>query len=195
MGKELKFLSQTPELQASQQAKFLPPKTLVLHPYRFRDNIVGVIKGKIGLQRVQRWFEFLYCLDLQIEGEGLVLPSLEASISLHDGKVGLRLKVKVDLNDVSEKRIVRFPDPHSVNAKEVVKGIVIGLGLKCTWYALSREDIIANISSTTRELREKGYPRSWWRDPLFKALERGGQLSCSHIACLLRDRPKVSVQD
>ena len=81
MGKELQILSQTKEAQARQQAKYLPPKTLVLHPYRFRDNTVGVIKGKIGLKRVQSWFECLYGLDLQIEGEGLVLPSLEASIS------------------------------------------------------------------------------------------------------------------
>ena len=57
---------------------------------------------------------------------------------------------------------------------------------------MSSEDIIFNITSTTRELRHKGYPRSWWRDPLFKALESGGQLSSSHIASLLRDRPKVA---
>ena len=59
-----------------QQEKYLPPGTLMLDPYRFRDNIVGVIRGKIGLTRVQKWFEFLYSLDLQQEGEGLVLPSL-----------------------------------------------------------------------------------------------------------------------
>ena len=93
----------------------------------------------------------------------------------------------MDFDDDSEKRIVRFPDPHSVSARDAVKGIVIGLGLKCTWYSMSKDDIIANIISTTRELRHMGYPRSWWRDPLCKALERGGQLSRSHIASLLRD--------
>ena len=51
----------------------------------------------------------------------MVLPSLEASISLHNNKVGLRLKVKVNLDDPSDKQIVRFPDPHSVNAKETVR--------------------------------------------------------------------------
>ena len=122
----------------------------------------------------------------------MVLPSLEASISLHEGKVGLTLEVKVDFNYDSEKPIVRFPDPHSVNARDAAKGLVIGLGLICTWYSMSKDDITANITSTTRELRHKGYPRSWWRDPLFKALERGGQLSRSHIASLLRDRPKVA---
>ena len=123
MGQELLFLSKTKETEARQQAKHLPPRTLVLHSYRFSDNMVGVIRGKIGLTRVQSWFEFLYDLDLQQEGEGLVLPSLEASISLHEGKVGLRLKVKLNLDDTSDKLIVRFPDPHSVNAKEIVKSL------------------------------------------------------------------------
>ena len=68
---------------------------------------------------------------MQQEGEGVVLPSLEATVSLHEGKVGLRLKTKVDLLYNSEKGTVRFPVRHSVNAKEAVKSIVIGLGIKC----------------------------------------------------------------
>ena len=66
----------------------------------------------------------------------------------------------MDFNDDSEKFIVRVPDPHPVNARDAVKGIVIGLELKCTWCSMSKDDIIANITSTTRELRHKGYPRS-----------------------------------
>ena len=104
---------------------------------------MGVLRGKVGLARVQRWFEHIYGLDLQVEGEGVVLPSLEATLSLHEGKVGLRLKTKVNLLDNSERRIVRFPDRHSVNAKEAVKSIVIGLGIKCVWYSMSEEDIRA----------------------------------------------------
>ena len=88
-----------------------------LHPYRFRDNIVGVIKGKVGLKRVQHRLEFLYSLDLQIEGEGLVLPSLEASISLHEGKVGLRLKVKVDRPPLRECKGCSKRDCNRVRVK------------------------------------------------------------------------------
>ena len=54
MGKELNFLSQTKETQFRQQAKYLPPGTLVLQPYWFRDTIVGVIIGKIGLTRIHK---------------------------------------------------------------------------------------------------------------------------------------------
>ena len=125
-----------------------------------------------------------------------MLPSLEATISLHEGRVGLRpktkvdlrvglrLKTKVDLQDKSEKRIVRFPDHHSVNAKDVVKSIVVGLGLKCVWYSMTREDIGYNVESTIRELEFKGYPKSWWRNPLFKAVERSGCLSGAQVASL-----------
>ena len=92
---------------------------------------------------MQRWFEFLHEHDLQQEGEGMVLPSLEASISLHDilaSREGstLGLKVRVDLEDKSEKRSVLFPTPHSVSAKDTFKIIVVGLGLKCVWYSMSR---------------------------------------------------------
>ena len=48
--------------------------------------------------------------------------------------------------------MVRFPDRHSVHAKEAVKRIVIGLGIKCVWYSMPREDIHCNIASTIREL-------------------------------------------
>ena len=70
MGKELQFLSQTVEAQKQQQAKFLPKHSLILRPYRFRDNIVGVLRGKVGLARVQRWFEHIHGLNLQLHGRG-----------------------------------------------------------------------------------------------------------------------------
>ena len=104
MGEELQFL--TEEAQKRQQAKFLLARSLILHHYWFRDNIVGVLRGEVGLARVQRWFEHIYELNLQQEGEGVVLPSLEATICLHEGKVGLKLKTKVDLLDDLEKRIL-----------------------------------------------------------------------------------------
>ena len=97
------------------------------------------------------------------------------------------LKTKVNLLDNLQKRIVRFPDRHSVNAKEAVKSIVIGLGIKCVWYSMSEEDIRANITSTIRELEVKNYPKSWWRGHLFMAVERSGHLLGAQVACLLRD--------
>ena len=101
--------------------------------------------------------------------------------------MGLRLKTKLDLHDTSDKRIVRFPDPHSVNAKDAVKSIIVGLGLKCVWHAMTREDIAYTVASTIRELVFKGYPKSGWGNPPFKAVERSGSLSGAQVASLLRD--------
>ena len=54
-GKEPNFLSQTKETKFRQQAKYLAPGTLVLQPYWFRDTIVGVKIGKIGLTRIHNF--------------------------------------------------------------------------------------------------------------------------------------------
>ena len=88
-----------------------------------------------------------------------------------------------------KKHLVCFPDRHSVNAnvKEAAKSIVIGLGIKCVWYSMSREDIYCNIASMIRELEFKNYLKSWWRGHLFMAVERSGQLLGAQVACLLRD--------
>ena len=81
-GKEVQLLSQTEHAQAKQEAKYLPPGHLSSTPYRFRDNIVAVLRGNVGLARVQLWFECLYEVDLQQEGEGGMRPSPEATVSL-----------------------------------------------------------------------------------------------------------------
>ena len=74
-----------------------------------------------------------------------------------------------------------------MNAKEAIKSIIVGLRLKCVWYAMADEGIVYNVASTIRKLEFKGYPKSWWRDPLFKAMERSGLLSGAQVARLLRD--------
>ena len=101
--------------------------------------------------------------------------------------MGLRLKTRVDLYATSEKRIVRFPDPHSANVKEEVKSIVVGVGLKCgmlSWYAMTNNDLMCHVAATIQEF--KRYPKSGWRGPLFKAAERSVCLSGAQVARVLR---------
>ena len=62
----------------------------------------------------------------------------------------MHLNLHLNLDDASDK-IVRFPEPHSVTVKDTVKSIVVGLGLKCNRYSMSRGDIDVNIASTIRE--------------------------------------------
>ena len=44
-----------------------------------------------------------------------------------------------------------------------------------------------DVASTIRELEFKGYPKSWWRDPLFKAVKGSGCLLGAWVASLLWD--------
>ena len=189
MGQEQKYLSLPKDARTKKKHKFVPPHSLPLPPYRFRDNIVGIITGRLGLNRVQRWFEEVYRVDLQQEGEGWVLPSSEAVITIHQGisKVGLRLKKKVNFNDPPEKVVIRYPDVHSVNAKEVIKGLTISLGLKCVHYAMTLDDIKCNVTSTMTEIMAKSYPSSWWRATLYDTLHNRCGLSREEMQVVMRD--------
>ena len=86
--------------------------TLPLDPYRYTDNIMGVICGSVSLSRLQKALHALYGLELQHKGEGKVLPSLEAMWTLDQatGKVDLRLKSKIDHSLPVWQRLSRFPD-------------------------------------------------------------------------------------
>ena len=77
-----------------------PEHAFPIPPYRYMDNIVGAICGNVGVTRLRNMFEKLYGLELQQEYEGLVIPILEAvlSVQLDTVEVFLRLKTKEDWN-------------------------------------------------------------------------------------------------
>ena len=45
---------------------------------------------------------------------------------------------------------------------------------KCVFYALSEDDIAANVRGILRKLLRKGYPDSWWIPMLRYGLRRRG---------------------
>ena len=55
--------------------QYMDPEAISTYPYRFRDNIVGVVRGRVQLATIRKTFEAMYELELQEEGEGLQLPS------------------------------------------------------------------------------------------------------------------------
>ena len=145
-----------------------PIFALPLCPYRFRDNIVGLVRDGVQLSRIQTVLEKMYCPELQTEGEGLVLPPLEAQITVdpESRQIGIQLKDKVVWSDAPAKRIIRFPDPQSVGAQTAVASIATAYGLKGAWYAVGTQDVLVNAVSITREFVQKNYPLSWWRSRL-----------------------------
>ena len=77
---------------------WMPPRSVPLFPFRFRDNIMGVAWGGVQLSAIHGYFSEVYGLELQMEGEGDTLPSLEARFSLcsRTGTMGLRLKRRAE---------------------------------------------------------------------------------------------------
>ena len=156
---------------------------LPLCPYRFRDNIVGLVRDGVQLSRVQAILEKMYSLELQTEGEGVVLPSLEAQIAVdpESRRIAIQLKDKVVWSEPPAKRIVRFPNPQSAVAQTAVASIPTTYGLKGPWYAASARDVLANAVHIIREFVNKHYPHSWWRSRLVEGLSRGGTVTVQQV--------------
>ena len=55
---------------------------LTLSPFRYVDNIMGVRHGRTSLKTIQKFFQKLLGVQLQIEGEGQRWTSLNAALSL-----------------------------------------------------------------------------------------------------------------
>ena len=68
--------------QSSTENKRLPPRKEVrgLCTRPFRDNLVGVRKGKASLLKISQYLERILNLELLIEGEGKDRVSLEADL-------------------------------------------------------------------------------------------------------------------
>ena len=87
--------------------------------YRYLDIFVG----SVSLRRVQRATHAVYGSELQQEGQGQVLPALEAVLSLVavTGRVGLQRKSKLNLSLPPCKQLSPFPDRHALQAHRLIK--------------------------------------------------------------------------
>ena len=155
---------------------WMHPRSVPLFPFRFRDNIVGVAWGGVQLSAIHRYFSEVYGLELQMEGQGDALPSLEARLSLcsKTGTMGLRLKRRAEGPTDEYRSIIRYVDWYSTNAKTVLKSLVPALVGKCIYYAMSQTDVAVNVRGLMRELLRKGYPDAWWMPMLRYGLRRRG---------------------
>ena len=144
------------------------------------------------LSRVQGILEKMYSLELQTEGAGLVLPSLEAQITVdpESRRITIQLKDKVVWSEPPAKRIVLFPDPESVGAQTAVASIATAYGLKGAWYAASAGDVLANAVRIAHEFVNKHYPHSWWRWRLVEGLSRGGTMTVQQADRMVEQRCK-----
>ena len=91
---------------------------------------MGVIYGSLSLSHLQKALYALYGLVLQQEGEGKVLPSMEAMLALDQatGRVGLRMKSQIDISLPVWHRICKVVDRLALQAKRSSKSIAVQLG-------------------------------------------------------------------
>ena len=168
----------------------LPPRSIPIHPYRYMDNLVGAVQGRVGMKRVheplKRAFEKLYHLDLQIESEGLVLPSLSAVLSIDPVSctVHLCMKPKVLWETPVHKRVRRYPDVQSVGCRISVRSIATQQGIDITWYSHHLTHVHSN--TLMKELLSKKYPVSWWKPFLYRGMITQGKLSPTQASSILK---------
>ena len=119
----------------------IPLNTIPLPP-RVMDNIVTVIVGSTSLKAILGVLGKIYDLELQIEFEGLILPSWEATLRLNPaaGHVSIRKKLKPISTGATLKRVSRFPEPDSIGAQSVVASIAVAEAMKCSIYASVTDD-------------------------------------------------------
>ena len=145
---------------------------LSLHcrPYRFRDNMVGIRSGKSSIQSVCQYFQRVLGVELQVEGEGKTWTNLEGCMSVHNSQIDLRLKTKMTWDVPEHRRLLRFPDCCSPNARAVLQSLAPALCQKALFYASTVQGVASNLCNIVHELSYKGYPTSWWVPQLYRVL-------------------------
>ena len=101
------------------------PCDLLVHPFRFRDNLIGLKYSSTSLSTIQQVFEHIHNIPLQIENEGLTLTSLESDIYLSKDEeatnfVGARMANKFATPATSGNFKYRYPEPQVPNARRTV---------------------------------------------------------------------------
>ena len=169
-------------------------------PFRYRDNCGGLCAGNRSVTRIQQYFTRVLNLELLFEGAGQTWTVLMAHLSLHPStsQISLSFKKKVNWQDPAEKRLVRYPDRHSPNARTVVQGFTPNNARNCVKYAIPPPLVSQNLAELIHEMCFKGYPSSWWAptirkvllDPLLPAWAPHWQVTTDRRSLLLLLKPQ-----
>ena len=132
--------------------------------------MVGVRSGKSSIESVRKYFQHVLGVELQVEGEGQEWTNLEACMRLYDSQIHLFMKQKMAWDIPEHKRLLRFPDVSSPNARIVVRSLTPALCQKALFYASDVQGVLYNLQHIIYELQCKRYPTSWWLPHLHRML-------------------------
>ena len=181
---ENRFYSQPWPTQAQTMQRFFHSKQVPMRPFRFRDNLVGISCNQPHLPNLQKFYEHLYGLELQEEGIGSDLQTLESHLYIdkHTGDVTMGMKDKCQIFSAQHPimRQIRYPDWFAVNAKMTLRSLASALARKYVYYSTHITYTMHNIHRAEREFRYKGYPRAWWANSFKMSLLKYG-LPSTHV--------------
>ena len=165
MWKEYQALK-WPKRYSKRMSAHLPPQMLPLLPYRYRDNIVGILNALPGytISHVMSILQSVYGLKLQVEAVGHTLTTLESVVTLNPGTHDISLHWKHRNPPMPHKNqaVIRFVDAYSINCRTVLQGMVPSMVGKCLYYAHDVPARHINCIHLVQELNSKGYPQPWW---------------------------------
>ena len=138
---------------------------------------VGVKYKSTPIEDIQRGFEHIYNIPLQVENVGHTLTSLESDLYIARGAtntnfVGPRMACKTSFPDTPGKFKFQYPEPHVPHARHTFTSLVPAEAKRAIYYRVTRQDLHSNVRSVVAIFERKGYPT--WRPLLRERLHRWG---------------------
>lgn len=157
---------------------------LVMKAWRFRDDTIAIINGKIQkteIEKYRRMWELIYGPGIEVTLEDWneqEINFLDYKINTLNNKLSLILQNK---NIERKGKLVRFVPEGDACSKYIKRGIIIGVMKKCIECGNSCGNRITAILSHAIEFIELGYSVSDIRNALFKLGGNKTALICARI--------------
>ena len=180
---------ETPPHYALQGPAFLHPCVLPVRPGRFGDNCLGMKLVSASFSELHSWMEGVYILELQCEGVGSLLTTLQGEIQVIQGGprgpplVQLRLAEKGTKFTEPHQRLVRYPAHFAPKAPRTLQSLVLAMAKNCAYYRDSRQDAQANVQLVITDLQRKDHGSLRWVPSLRGCLDKWG-LPMPHLPSL-----------
>ena len=123
------------------------PGSLLVHPFRYVDNLVGIKHQPTPIHTVLQNFQRIYGLQLreEVAGPELKAPLSQLQITMNpDGSphVQMRMARQYDPNLPIEQQKYRFPEPFTPRAKQTVHSIIPAMAIGTMYYRETHLDLL-----------------------------------------------------
>ena len=149
---------------------------------RCMDNVVGVKFTAHSLDTMKLSLEDMYGLELQVEGQGPVWPSLLTTLEIRGDQpcqqVGMHLHDKLEKFPHTFQTVHRYPDVGTPKLFRTLRSLVPRLAKDIVYYRSALDDLRSNITMVQRDLACKNPSTASWYPRLRRDLEKWGVDRC-----------------